>query len=330
MKYFIVITTLLFLNSCFQEENPIAIPDRGDVQVDSITFSIYDNQIYYSLEQGQVITSHENWDWSFGYDCRPDSHYVRINTGIGMKAIQISVSDLEEINSEDFVTPDTLFVDSAERFGDQTMAGKWWENEEQNYYYLNAGLSNRLIPLGIYSFTLELLSENSIKISYLKQNDGQMQEITLTKDPSVNFVYGKIGDTDQFSLEPNKNEWDIEFTSITEIVPTLDSLDLAQYQVRGVYLNPNNVEAGKIDNPFDSTFQAIVYNDIDFSAFSSKRNVIGYDWKDIDIDANTYTTNFNQFYMIKSVNGGVYKLRFTKFNNSKGIRGFPEIEFQRL
>ncbi|HRS01468.1 MAG TPA: HmuY family protein [Bacteroidota bacterium] len=42
------------------------------------------------------------------------------------------------------------------------------------------------------------------------------------------------------------------------------------------------------------------------------------------------TKNNTKDYIIKSVNGYLYKLHFTAFYNEKGVKGYPKFEFQKL
>ena len=57
---------------------------------------------------------------------------------------------------------------------------------------------------------------------------------------------------------------------------------------------------------------------------------IGHDWKYYDFDAGIYTIRPNMNYLIRSVTGYYFKLRFTAFYNRDGLKGYPVIEYQRL
>lgn len=332
MRYLVLISLAIFISSCFEDESPVALPDRGDLQIDSITESMYDYQTYFSLETGSFITSHPNNVWSIGFDCRPDSHFVRLNTAISARVRLSDFTSLEDINSDKLDKSDSLFTDNTNGFGETSALGKWWENPNDQIYVFRekAGLS--AFSVAFYAAKLELTPENNLKITILEEGETEPIETIISKDESVNYNYVKFGESSTKSIEPNKNDWDLEFTQLTEFIATSDEENPEEipYLVRGVYQNVNGVDAGVIANPDGKSFQEILYEDIDFNSFRAERNVIGYDWKSVDINTGTYTTDFNRYFKIKSVNGIVYKLRFTRFTNSEGRRGYPEIEFQQL
>jgi hypothetical protein len=64
--------------------------------------------------------------------------------------------------------------------------------------------------------------------------------------------------------------------------------------------------------------------------FSSRADVIGYDWKYYNFDAGVYTVVPDMNYVIRDRDGFFYKLRFIDFNNDVGEKGYPKFEFVRL
>jgi hypothetical protein len=125
-------------------------------------------------------------------------------------------------------------------------------------------------------------------------------------------------------VSPHKDTWDLLFTQYTYV---FYDVDVTPYQVTGVLLNPNNVEATMVD---DIPFEDI---DLEFATNKTLNNeldAIGYNWKSYSLTEGHYTIYSNQIYIIKDVEGIYYKLHFTDFYTESGAKGAPKFEFQKL
>jgi hypothetical protein len=64
--------------------------------------------------------------------------------------------------------------------------------------------------------------------------------------------------------------------------------------------------------------------------FTTRADVIGYEWKDYNFDMGVYTIVPDMNYVIRDRDGYFYKLRFVDFYSDEGVKGFPTFEFVRL
>jgi hypothetical protein len=94
-----------------------------------------------------------------------------------------------------------------------------------------------------------------------------------------------------------------------------------------VLLNPNGVTAA-LDTIHD--FLEMDINDIADLEFSTRADLIGYDWKYYNFDAGVYTIVEDMHYVIKDRDAYFYKLRFVDFYSDEGVKGYPTFEFVRL
>jgi hypothetical protein len=331
----IIISILIFLTSCIQEEDPIVPIDRGDLEVVILEHSMYDSTSYFNLAQNSFIKSHSMFNWELAFDCSSE-HYVRINTGKSVRiGLSYNQSNFDEVTQDDM--PDSLLIDNPDGNPIEFAIGRWWDNPERKSQILvmNAGINDRKRPAGSFKFYLELLDDNKLKIVYAKF-ESEKDSLILEKDISKNYVYASLSnDKVNNQNEPDNTSYDLIFTSRAEYVPLgiIDSSgnkETIQYQVRGVYLNPYNVEAILYQNVDSIPFLDIEYDDVVNLELSILENVIGYNWKDINITSEIYSVDNTMYYIIKSQNGFLYKLRFIRFYSDSGLKGFPEFEIKQL
>jgi hypothetical protein len=58
--------------------------------------------------------------------------------------------------------------------------------------------------------------------------------------------------------------------------------------------------------------------------------MVGYNWKEYDLNAGEYTVLSNINYIIQDNNNKYYKLHFIDFYNTQGEKGYPKFEVQEL
>ena len=97
------------------------------------------------------------------------------------------------------------------------------------------------------------------------------------------------------------------------------------YYVNGALSNHENlVYVGRIN---DNRFEDFGLEDARKIKFSDNRNVVGWDWKEFEV--NKYKIVDNQYYIIKDGEGAYYKMRFLDFYKN-GEDGFIQLEYKRL
>lgn len=98
------------------------------------------------------------------------------------------------------------------------------------------------------------------------------------------------------------------------------------YIVAGVISNRNVVRVAAISKEFKD----ITYSDFLASSFGSSINVIGFDWKAYNFDTSVYAVDPTKSFIVKTVNGKVYKLHFLDYYDDFGQKGAPTMELKEL
>jgi hypothetical protein len=127
-------------------------------------------------------------------------------------------------------------------------------------------------------------------------------------------------------VEPPDTAYDIVFTQYTTMLYT----DLGvpyPYLVTGVLSNRKGVEVA-VDTlrPFALHTKETAMG----LSYSSNLDMIGYDWKYYNFDDGTYTIRPKYCYLIRTVRGSLFKVRFIGFYNKNGSKGYPAFEYEKL
>jgi len=336
----IYVLIVLALSSCIPEESPVSPKDRGDLQSGYMEESIYDYQGFFDLSSNKFVSYNLKGSWDLAFDC--NNNFIIMNGARPVKSAYVNTYDFEFLTDKN--EPDSLYIDEPNGDLSKSAFGQWWIDQSGNeikkskVFYIDRGRDERRRPLGIYKFQIIDWDENSFTFKYsnVKKLDDVFTK-TIQKVDNYNFVYFNFSTPDdEIIVEPFNNEWDLLFTENTEYVPLnaigqSEEEDAIPYQVRGVYLNPNMVEAVEFKNPDKIDFNALNRDDVSDLEFSKNLNVIGYDWKNFSLQGEVYAVDPNRIYIIKDTDGFIFKFRFISFFNAKdGARGFTSFELQQL
>lgn len=129
------------------------------------------------------------------------------------------------------------------------------------------------------------------------------QNLMLAPYTSKNFVYYKINTNTVVDREPASASWDFEFLQYdATIAPNM------QYLSFGI-LNNVGIEAVKVtavgDVPNFTNYQS--------QTFSDAANVIGYNWKNAQVQPAVVEDS--TVYFVKTADNNIWKLVFTKFTS---------------
>ena len=168
--------------------------------------------------------------------------------------------------------------------------------------------------------------KNVIKISGAESLENIKEKFRNRHPRNVNKVYFSILDNKEIkNFEPNKDDWDIQFTRYNHVY--FDMNPVQSYIVNGVLLNPNKVQ-GFINTTMK--YEDIKLIDTMSGKFLSKQDVIGFDWKYYNIDKALYSITPKNVYIIRSVKGLYYKLRFIDFYDENKQKGNPTFQYELL
>ena len=329
----IILFMTMGLVSCFEEDQPVPpyVPP-GDVETVSIDNSIYTHQTYFDFSAGSVVAGNQNAEWVLAFECQDTGMHIRVNSSDLWGLAHTGSTDM----SQDFsVKGDYIWKsDKSDGNPDSTAVGEWVSFEGGEAVY-----TNEVMLLGQYdgisyivAKKVQFVGVDGQSYIFLVSDPGlsSPDSLVLVKDQSFNYLYYSFGNNEVKALEPRKDEWDILFTQYFTILFTDDGIP-APYYVRGVWLNPNNVESA-LDTII--SFADVNAENASDLEFSSAQDAIGHDWKSVEVDEATNSAEYKvrpgYTYVVRDSNNILYKFRFKSFFNQSGEKGFPTFEYTPL
>jgi len=161
-------------------------------------------------------------------------------------------------------------------------------------------------------------------LQYANIDDTSHQEIFIEKEVNYNFTFFSFDLNNTLLVEPEAENWDINFTVFTNVLVGAGSYGFSD----GVLHNRKGGVSVYAVNTDDFTYDAFDATHVDDGNFQQDQRAIGSSWRDV-INADKVLID-TIFYIIKDPNGNVYKLKFTALLSDSGVRGFPEFKYNLL
>ena len=331
--YSVLIFFVLTAVSCFEEDHPVP-PYMLPANIDTLSIqnSIYEYQVYFDFSTGTVISENENIKWVLSFECADSGYHIRINSSDFWGIAHTGSTILDSVYT---ANPEYIWrADRSDGNPDSTAVGSWliFQDEIPSY-------TNEVYLLGkydglVYNLTkkIQFVSVNEEAYTFLicDPHESVPDTIEVMKDNRFSYTQFSIEDNNIIQLEPEKDGWDVLFQQYFTTLYTDDGIP-APYYVRGVLLNPNQVEAA-----LDTTihFLDVNYDNAIQNSFSSNQDIIGHDWKSVTVDEASNSAEYKvrpgYTYIVRDANNELYKFRFKSYFNKSGIKGYPSIEFARL
>lgn len=323
----------LFLTSCFEEDKAVTPLPRGDVQSNQVEMKgNYENQIYFDLGSNSVVSTNKYGEWDLGFQAY-DSYYVRLNSARNMALKDLGKVDFASVTEEFDDIEYKRDVPSGNK--DSLAIGKWWVEQgggivsKEHVYIVKRNRSHDRTKGGLRKIKIISANENEFVFMFAELNSTIADTVVVPRNNMYNFITVSLdGKGSVTNLEPRSDEWDILFTTYTEL---FDVPGFEVYPVRGALINMRYCKVVEADSTI--TFDELTSESIGEYEFTNKRDGIGYNWKQVDINTGVYTVNPLKKYIIRDTEGFYYKLRFIGFQkivDGKAEKGYPEFEIKLL
>ncbi len=330
MKNFIYILIIITLSSCLKEEEPIQPVDRGGVQIGGIDVNNnadYSKQIYYDIEQNNVVRTIDRTTWDLGFESTPTGMNVITNTSCQITVSKTGKTDFADVTDLNALTLNYKWDDASGN--PDSLALRDWiisGTPTNEVFVINRGDTPGLTSRGFKKIKIISVNATEFVIEYANINGSNFQRKTITKNSNKNYTaFSFDGAGSIVEIEPDATDWDIVFTQYTatfyELTPQLI------YSVNGILINNKECKGVKV---FDKEFSSISISDIGNYTLTDSANVIGFDWKLYDFDEATYAVVPGKNFIIQSKSGDFYKMRMIDFYSSTGLKGSPRFEFEKL
>ncbi|CAD0008392.1 HmuY family protein [Flavobacterium salmonis] len=308
------------------------------------------NQVFVDLSSGKM-TAVPRVSWDLGFYSGTDFRVI-INHTVRMTAKQTTSINIDEVQAEDatmLVNGYGSLTQIDDPAGDLTktaIAEISATDADNKVYVINMGSNPGTVdpevgsegtgtgPSRGWKKVRILRSGNDYKVQYANIEATTHEEIIVSKNAAYNFTFLSLLDKKTVSVEPQKTQWDISFTSFTNTAGT------APYNFADFILN--NVKGGAkayqvLTTAF--TYDAFALANVDNAKFTDDQRNIGSNWRGTvasgATDANgnpvsSFNARSDRFYVVKDPAGNVYKVRFTAGVNAAGERGYPTFQYAIL
>jgi hypothetical protein len=309
----------MLLTSCFKEDDPVVLPPPGDAEIFQVSQGEnYHRQQYFDLGTTDTLGSeHSAWDLCF--EAGSEGWHIWLN---GSNLALIANTDTQNFDAVKDTVAASWKWDEASWNVDSTAVGDW--RPDRMVYILDRG-PDKSSGDRFRKIIFQSVDEATYELQYAELDGSNERTFTIPKNDAYSFVYFTFDNSGLIlDIEPDKQRWDLLFTRYRYIF--YDQNPPLPYLVTGILINP---EIGVAIDSI-SGFAEINYEKALTYSYSSKRDVIGFDWKYFDFDNQAYVVKHQINYIIRDMEGVYWKLHFIDFYNQQGEKGYPQFEFQRL
>lgn len=328
-----LLSFLLVLSSCFKEDDPMPPFTEKTTTIEMTEY--YQYQVYFDLGTDSILTSVDKNIWDLEFECADSSWHILLNTSAFMYAGNTGQKEFDLVND---TTGLDWRYDKSNGNPDSTAIGSWFElngNDTiypNHVYIIDRGLTHLGVFRGLKKIVFTEVNGAGYHFKYANLDGSELTEFFIARDFDRNYIQFSFDNGgERMQLEPLKDDWDILFTMYTTLLYTNEG-DPYPYVLTGVLSNYNLVSVAT-----DSTM-AFDNIDLDYAKsldISTNKDAVGYEWKYLDGDPSSggsfsYQVHDDWTYVIKNRNGVYFKLRFIRFYNEVGVKGYPTFTYQVL
>lgn len=303
------------------------------------------NQVYVDLS-GESATPVARDSWDLGFYSGDDFRVV-INGSLKMAVKQLETTDITLVQAEDptvavgtFDAGNMAYIDHPNGSLTQTAFGNLATSEAAAKVYLvNLGSE---IPTGAVDPGVSHVAGgprgwkkvkvwrdgNDYKLQYANIDATTATEVSISKNSAYNQVFVNLTTGATVQAEPEKDKWDMNFTTFTnEVFQGTESFGAYFYSDYIVTNTKAGVQAIQVegDAAVYEAFSLQTLQTGDF-AFSSDQRAIGANWRNV-LPVQVYN---NIFFVLQDGDGNYYKIKFLSMLSTDGHRGFPVFQYALL
>ncbi|MEP1487410.1 MAG: HmuY family protein [Algibacter sp.] len=354
---FILCAATVAFTSCTSSDDTPIEPIKVVIEGASVSPNVggpnEQNQVYIDLSNNTATTvQRDSWDLGFysGTDFR-----VVINGSIYMAVAALTGTDIDAVNSTTaqvqesqpqvavgtFDAANTEYVDAPDGTITETAIDEISDTDANNPVYLvNLGFEVGTETPATGSVTISGDSRGWKKIRILKSGENYIlqyadlddtthKEVSISKNSDYNFTFFSFNTGNEVNAEPEKENWDLNFTVFTNEISDYGSYGFSDFVVNNT---KTNAQVYMIDTEIDNTltYENLTLTDVVEANFTSDQRGIGSSWRNGGGPGALPSLKENVFYIINDTDGNLYKLQFLALTNADGERGYPEFVYSLL
>ncbi len=350
--------------SCSEDSNtfnePVVIkPVDGGVVAAKVGGPNQPNTVYVDLSTNVQTTSKRDI-WDLGFSSGSDFRVI-INGSIKMAVKKLNTTNIDAIQTKDDAVTvgyttmaswgyvdDPTGVLTGNGSGNGTAIAEIAANTADNYVYLvNMGYQVGTSTPAIGSVALDGDARGWKKIritrdgenyvvDYANLDETTHKTIKVSKKADFNFTFISLTTGQEVSVQPNKKQWDFAFTGFTNYF--MSGQDQITYYFSD-FISTNILGGTKVymiqstAENLESEYAAFSKDNVieaNFTASVNDQRIIGSGWRNGGGPSSQPSIKDNLFYVLKDVDGNLFKLKFIALTNEAGERGNPVFEYALL
>ncbi len=310
---------LLLVSACMRPEKPWSLPPAEGLQTLQANLGPeYDTIAFVSLAQGLV---HRVPRWSWDLEIRTRDGYYEVRTNAAMYAF---VATLDSAVWAGSLRPNDLRGWRCEL--PDTMALAPLTHGESVFCIIDRDRAGLIYPSGQRYSKLRFSPSNEALIIEAYDLEGRPLGIwRANRGPEPLFL--ALNRPGAFvSVLPS---WQPDLILTRYVHLFADQPEpFRYYPVVGALLWDKR-RAGVVQSA-SLSFENFTYAQLPQVPLTTRRDVIGYDWKQYDFDTGTYLIDFSRYFVLEADIEVYYKLRFVDFYDASGRKGSAKLSFSRL
>ena len=200
---------LILFVSCVEKEIPITPHETGEVLIsEAIMGDGYENQLYFSLEQNEVVASNLMTDWDIAFRSNLSGPQMIMNSGRFMKLGLKSEFGIDSVEWK-HENSDGAFYQTA--LGD--IEGFVTDSTRTLVIDLGYDLENN--ALGTIEFQIASVTSTGYYFNFQFEGE-QTRNAFIQRDLTREWNHFSLMNAEQFEVEPARGEWDLYFSRYTE------------------------------------------------------------------------------------------------------------------
>ena len=307
------------------------------------------NQVYIDLSSGAMTTvPRVSWDLGFysGNEFR-----VILNNSVKMSAKSLNSTNLAAVVAEDNTMLISQGAGSVNQIDNPTgvitgtaIAEVSANDAENSVYLINLGSNPGSTPPALGSPAADsgthrgwkkvriLRNGNGYKFQYADLNATTFNEVIIDKNATFNFNFFSFTANATVNVEPQKEKWDLNFTTFTNIFGGNTPYFFPDFIV-------NNSRGGALAysvSTADFSYDNFTMANVDQSKFINDQRGIGSLWRGTSApgpDGNPmsqFVLKTDIFFVLKDPAGNIYKIKMTGGALPNLERGHPTFVYSLL
>ena len=295
----------------------------------------FPNQAFVDLsKQTQTVVNKLSWD--LGFYTGSGQHRVVLNSPAYNMARPLEKTDLTQVTAQDtmgfaaamqvpqfnFAAGASAWVDTPNGDLSTTAFGEIAATDADNPVFI-------IKRNGNWKKVRVLQNGNGYTLQHADIDSPTFSTVNISKDATYNFVHVDLTEGTTVNAEPAKTQWDLMYSSYTVPLAVGPSVTTPYGFNDFVLTNRNGVEVVRVDGD-QAAYDAYTLTDAQSLTLETATNTIGSSWRNGGGPGSAPFLYTDHFYVIKDVDGNIYKLRFTRLYKNETERGFAEFTYAKL